>query len=1283
MSLSLTRKLLLFIIVASSFTVHATCSENKFPFTENELSLAGEKVTEGWNAYLGGKVAEAKKLFEAASKENRKNHYACFGMETVLNSYGDYEEAYTVIIKAIEVCEDNEWLELYIEDALSLLEIVKENDLLEKVLRKKISYKSLPESLKTNLKIFLAEVLMKSGKTLDADNISSELNFLRDWLVLGPFNNREKSGFEKSLPLEDILPAIEHEKEFEGRQGKIKWFKPQTLAANGYLDISSLLYPEDENLAYAATQFKIAKPSEAEITFGSAGAAAIWVNGIKIAAWDTYHTYHPLQRKFQINLKEGVNQIAVKIAGERNKPCGFSLLLNLFEKDNKYTIDLDADLKKDNLLIDNNIKYNDDYGLDWGMMKKLRENNENAFSLSTLGYFYLKRNLDNSLSNRTRPLFEKSVSLCENCPLFLELCSLVQKDANKSKELLEKAIQINPQETAAKELLAEREYYGGFTRKAEKLCREILQNQKSFQAHNTLANIYKDKNWPEDAYQQYKAASSLAPRRIILYRNIAETSLSEKQKVSAFEEGFKKTGAAVISQQLIDLLLKNKSANDRKLEKIITDNIKINPFNKNNHLQLTEFFLSRNETKKAQDAVAKGLNYLPFSPELLEYYGRLYLLSGNKEKCIELWNQSLALNHDNPQLRKYLEEIEPHKKTFYDKYIANMDDIIKLKVNPDDYPDYNTAVLFDQGISRANPNGTKDMYIHFVRQALRTQGAEELRSYTISYDPSREKIKVLSAKVYQPDGSVISSKKIKDVSRKGGGGEGVIYDMRHGINISFPQVKDGSVVELKYVNESTGKNVYGDHFEDIFFIGGNNPTEKFNYIIIAPENLGVNVATFHEKESNVKRIESEKDGNKIWNFSAEKISGFQMEPAMPPFQEFAPSIRASSFKSWDDVGLWYWGISKDSFELPKDISEEIHELVNNLKTPEEKIEAIYYKVIDKVRYVGIELGRNGYIPHQAERTYRTSYGDCKDTAVLLCSMLKVAGIKANVALVRTWNMGKEPTGLPGANRFNHAICYVPEIDGKEYWLDGTTDYNHFTELPVMDQGAIALITGEEGGKFVTIPEDDASKNSEHISCDINVNEDRSATIKTIINFSGAYASSYRRIFEAPERFNKMLEMFLQRRFPGAKLTEFKTSSPSLKEKETYFSFIIAVPEFAVSNGETLKVKTAILPQGLAKLAFQNDRKNDLILGIKRTHKVDIKISFATKGEINYIPQDINIAQPFGIFNRKTDSTANTISIVSETTIPLRKIKLAQYQEFKKFCNRVDSAEEEWIVFKPE
>jgi hypothetical protein len=82
------------------------------------------------------------------------------------------------------------------------------------------------------------------------------------------------------------------------------------------------------------------------------------------------------------------------------------------------------------------------------------------------------------------------------------------------------------------------------------------------------------------------------------------------------------------------------------------------------------------------------------------------------------------------------------------------------------------------------------------------------------------------------------------------------------------------------------------------------------------------------------------------------------------------------------------------------------------------------------------MGVNSHRPHDAAQVLDQRFGDCKDKAVLLVSLLRALGVEAEPALVNTWSGGHTSSSPPSASAFNHAIVHLRR-DGSDLWLDPT------------------------------------------------------------------------------------------------------------------------------------------------------------------------------------------------------------------------------------------------------
>ena len=145
---------------------------------------------------------------------------------------------------------------------------------------------------------------------------------------------------------------------------------------------------------------------------------------------------------------------------------------------------------------------------------------------------------------------------------------------------------------------------------------------------------------------------------------------------------------------------------------------------------------------------------------------------------------------------------------------------------------------------------------------------------------------------------------------------------------------------------------------------------------------------------------------------------------MPHQSEIIPSLVVSSHGSWDDAARWYASLMRGRVTMSAEMQKDLARIVGTEDNDLDKMRKIFNHVNSSIRYVGFELGLGGLQPRNADLTYATRMGDCKDLTLVLVSMLRQSGIDARMALVRTRERGELDRSIPFIGQFNQAIVQV-------------------------------------------------------------------------------------------------------------------------------------------------------------------------------------------------------------------------------------------------------------------
>ena len=172
-----------------------------------------------------------------------------------------------------------------------------------------------------------------------------------------------------------------------------------------------------------------------------------------------------------------------------------------------------------------------------------------------------------------------------------------------------------------------------------------------------------------------------------------------------------------------------------------------------------------------------------------------------------------------------------------------------------------------------------------------------------------------------------------------------------------------------------------------------------------------------------------------------------------------PQIAWTNFPDWAAVGAWYRELAKGRVTPDAAIKAKATELIAGKTIDEEKIRALYGFVSADIRYIGVALGQGRYQPHLASEVLGNQYGDCKDKATLLGSLLTAAGFQADTVLIGPGIRFNEAVPMPSA--FNHAITAV-HLGTQTIWLDSTQEVAPFRALLLLERDKQVLRVPPDG-----------------------------------------------------------------------------------------------------------------------------------------------------------------------------------------------------------------------------
>jgi hypothetical protein len=120
-------------------------------------------------------------------------------------------------------------------------------------------------------------------------------------------------------------------------------------------------------------------------------------------------------------------------------------------------------------------------------------------------------------------------------------------------------------------------------------------------------------------------------------------------------------------------------------------------------------------------------------------------------------------------------------------------------------------------------------------KVLTTRGADAFRRQSTGWSPDRQEVRVERAQVLKPDGKVVESHD-DGVQSASEPWYRLYYDLLVR-TLSFPALAPGDVIEVAWrVDDTASENLLSDYFGDLTFLDEPYRKQRFDYVLLAPEN---------------------------------------------------------------------------------------------------------------------------------------------------------------------------------------------------------------------------------------------------------------------------------------------------------------------------------------------------------------------------------------------------------------------------------------------------------------
>jgi hypothetical protein len=383
------------------------------------------------------------------------------------------------------------------------------------------------------------------------------------------------------------------------------------------------------------------------------------------------------------------------------------------------------------------------------------------------------------------------------------------------------------------------------------------------------------------------------------------------------------------------------------------------------------------------------------------------------------------------------------------------------------------------------------------------------------------------------------------------------------------------------------------------------------------------------------------------------------------------------------------------------IKQQVATLTASKTTPLQKMQALADFVQRDIRYVAIELGIGGWQPHPAPDVFSHRYGDCKDKATLLRSMLHEIGIDSYHVAIYTERGAITPL-TPAHHGFNHVIIAIKLPDGmvdsslvagfqhpklgRILFFDPTNDLIPFGQLPGYLQANYGLLVTPNGGELVELPQQPSSMNSIQRTAKLTL--DLSGTLKGDVKETrlGERASSerwrLRTVTKDADRI-KPIEELLSNSLTSFRITHATLVNLQQTDQPFGFNYSFESQNYAKSAGGLLLVRPRVIgSKGFGFLETKEPRNFPIELEEPARDTDTFEITIPAGYTVDDLPPPVDADYSFASYHAKTVVKGNVVGYTRTFEVKELSVPLDKAEDLRKFYRIIAGDERNTVVLKP-
>jgi Domain of Unknown Function with PDB structure (DUF3857) len=513
--------------------------------------------------------------------------------------------------------------------------------------------------------------------------------------------------------------------------------------------------------------------------------------------------------------------------------------------------------------------------------------------------------------------------------------------------------------------------------------------------------------------------------------------------------------------------------------------------------------------------------------------------------------------------------------------------------------------------------------------------------------------------------------------------------------LSVPGADVGTVIGFEFERKSRPFV-----FEDQWFFQASIPVERARYTLRLPSSWEMNAHWVNHAEQQPVR----QGDTYSWELTG--IPRIESEYNQPPYRALAghmivafisEKFRNQTYRNWSELAAWTGRVQSGSFDQTPSMQQKVQELAPAGMPAFDRIKALARFVQKDIRYAAIEIGIGGIRPHPASEVFSHRYGDCKDKAALLKSMLSQIGVKSYLMPIQT-ERGVFTDKSPANLGFDHVILaiQVPEAAYKKDWpamfehprlghlliFDPTSELVPIGQIPYYEQDNYALLVDDNGGEMIHLPLSPPEFNNITRTARLTLLADGTLQGEVEESRSGYFAAAARDLKDiSMQDRKKVIEHMLGRWVANFQVDSFEIVNADDIEKDLVLRYKFTAGHYAKNAGPLLLVRPRVIGEMAGYYDASKPRHYAYEFEAPFTRSDKLEISLPEGFQVDELPEPARASFPFGEYVSKTEKAGNVLKYTRQYKMHTTVVPLEKMDDLKKLFGQINADEKNMAVLK--